>query len=77
MIRVLLVEDDPMVSKFHEHYLGQIKGFEIVDKARTGEDALDFLTTKDYDLILLDIFMPGMDGLQLLKQIRKKIKMLM
>lgn len=72
MIRVLLVEDDPMVAKFHEHYLGQIKGFEIVDKARTGEDALEHLSTKDYDLILLDIFMPGMDGLHLLKQIRKK-----
>lgn len=72
MIKVLLVEDDPMVAKFHEHYLGQIKGFEIEDKARTGEEALDLLSRKEYDLILLDIFMPGMDGIELLKQIRKK-----
>ena len=72
MIKVLLVEDDPMVLKFHEHYLNQVKGFELVDKARTGEEALELLAVKSYDLVLLDIFMPGMDGLQLLKIIREQ-----
>lgn len=72
MIKVLLVEDDPMVLKFHEHYLNQVKGFELVDKARTGEEALELLAAKSYDLVLLDIFMPGMDGLQLLKIIREQ-----
>ena len=72
MIKVLLVEEDPMVLKFHEHYLNQVKGYELVDKARTGEEALELLAVKSYDLVLLDIFMPGMDGLQLLKVIREQ-----
>lgn len=72
MVRILLVEDDPMVAKFHEHYIAQIKGFELTDKVRSGEDALEYLSKKQYDLILLDIFMPNMDGLTLLKQIREK-----
>ena len=72
MFRVLLVEDDPMVAKFHEHYLAQVKGFELTDKARNGEEAIEYLAQKQYDLILLDIFMPSMDGLALLRQIREK-----
>lgn len=72
MFRVLLVEDDPMVAKFHEHYLSQVKGFELTDKVRSGEEALEYLSKKQYDLILLDIFMPNMDGLELLHQIREK-----
>ncbi len=71
VIKVLLVEDDPMVAKFHEHYLSQVKGFELTDKARNGEEALSLLSKKQYNLVLLDIFMPGMDGLQMLKQIRE------
>ena len=70
MIRVLVVEDDPMVAKFHEHYMNQIKGFELVDTARNGDEALQLLGLKKYDLVLLDIFMPGIDGLSLLGKIR-------
>lgn len=72
MIRILVVEDDPMVGKFHEHYIKQLKDFELIDIARTSEQALKFLEKQSYDLVLLDIFMPGIDGLQLLKEIRNK-----
>ena len=72
MIRVLVVEDDPMVGKFHEHYLNQINDFELVDTVRNSENALKLLAEKSYDLVLLDIFMPGIDGLELLKEIRNK-----
>lgn len=70
MIRVLVVEDDPMVAKFHEHYMSQLKGFELADTARNGDEALQLLAIKKYDLVLLDIFMPGIDGLSLLSKIR-------
>ena len=70
MIRVLVVEDDPMVAKFHEHYMNQIKGFELSDIAHNGDEALQLLAIKKYDLVLLDIFMPGIDGLSLLSKMR-------
>ena len=71
MINVLVVEDDPMVAQLHEHYLSQIKGFELCDMARNGEEALRLLQNKSYDLLILDVFMPSMDGLQLLAKIRE------
>ncbi|MEG0797558.1 MAG: response regulator [Acidaminococcaceae bacterium] len=71
MIKVLVVEDDPMVSKLHEHYLNQLNGFQLVDAVRNSDDALTALKNKNYDLIILDIFMPGIDGLQLLSKIRE------
>lgn len=66
MIKVLVVEDDLMVGKLHEHYLTQIKGFQLCDIVRNSDEALKIMQTKEYNLVILDIFMPGMDGLQLL-----------
>ena len=71
MINVLVVEDDPMVAQLHEHYLSQIKGFQLCDIANNGDMALKLLAKKKYDLLILDIFMPTMDGLQLLAKIRE------
>ena len=71
MINVLVVEDDPMVAQLHEHYLSQIKGFQLCDVANNGDMALKLLSKKSYDLLILDIFMPTMDGLQLLSRIRE------
>ena len=71
MINVLVVEDDPMVAQLHEHYLSQIKGFQLCDIARSGDEALKLLQTNEYDLLILDVFMPFMDGLQTLEKIRE------
>lgn len=71
MISVLVVEDDPMVAQLHEHYLSQIKGFQLQDIANNGDVALRLLNYKKYDLLILDLFMPTMDGLQLLAKIRE------
>lgn len=71
MIDVLVVEDDPMVAQLHEHYLSQIHGFQLAGTARSGVEALQKLQTRKYDLLILDLFMPGMDGLQLLAKIRE------
>ncbi len=70
MINVLVVEDDPMVAQLHEHYLSQIKGYQLCGIASNGDMALKLLANNSYDLLILDIFMPTMDGLQLLAKIR-------
>lgn len=57
MIKVLVVEDDLMVGKLHEHYLTQIKGFQLCDIVRNSDEALKIMQTKEYNLVILDIFM--------------------
>ena len=70
MIKVLIVEDDPMVAELNSHYLGQVEGFVLAGVVANGLEALDFLKETEVDLILLDIFMPRLNGLELLNQIR-------
>lgn len=53
MIKVLVVEDDPMVGKLHEHYLTQIKGFQLCDIVRNSDEALKIMQTKEYNLVIL------------------------
>lgn len=71
MIKVLIVEDDPMVAEFNKHYLEQVGGFTLQGIAGSVDEGLKLLEKKEVDLILLDIFMPGLNGLELLSQIRK------
>ncbi|EGW38425.1 response regulator [Desulfosporosinus sp. OT] len=72
MIKVLIVEDDPMVAEFNKRYLEQVEGFELIAVAPSVTDALLILDCQEINLILLDIFMPGMNGFDLLTQVRKQ-----
>jgi CitB family two-component system response regulator MalR len=72
MIRVLLVEDDPMVAELNHIYLGRVGGFEIVASVRSAAEALDLLGKQPVDLLLLDIFMPGSSGIDLMEEIRRQ-----
>ncbi len=71
MIKVLIVEDDPMVAEFNKRYLEQVGGFELIAIAPSVADALNILDHQKIELILLDIFMPGMNGFDLLAEIRQ------
>lgn len=71
MIRVLIVEDDPMVAEFNKRYLEQVEGFQLVSVVSSVNEALNLLEKQTIDLILLDIFIPGMNGLDLLLLIRE------
>ncbi|WP_342477293.1 response regulator [Paenibacillus sp. FSL H7-0350] len=71
-IRVLIVEDDPMVAKFNRHYLEQVAGFEYAGWAATGDEAMTMLEKEQVDLVLLDIYMPRVSGLQLLSALREQ-----
>lgn len=70
MINVLIVEDDPMVAELNKKYLQMIPGFKLVGQVNDGEAALHFIHDHSVTLILLDMFMPKLDGLQLLQHIR-------
>jgi hemolysin D len=63
-IRLLLVDDQPTVLKILTSYLTPISEFEIVGKARSGIEAIALAATLEVDVILVDIEMPGMDGLE-------------
>lgn len=62
MIRVLLVEDDPMVAELNRIFLSRVAGFEIVASVRSATEALEALRSQPVNLLLLDIFMPGQNG---------------
>jgi two-component system, CitB family, response regulator MalR len=71
MIRVLIVEDDPMVAKFNQTYLQDMSGFELAGVSSTINHAKEVLRKYKVDLILLDVFMPGNEtGMDLLEEIR-------
>ena len=70
--RVLIVEDDPMVAMINEQYVKQNKNFTVSTICRNGEEALSFLEGNKIDLIVLDVYMPVMDGVETLKRIRDK-----
>lgn len=72
MIKVLIVEDDPMVAELNRRYIERIDGFLFCGIVKNGDDALAFLQEKTVDLVLLDIFMPNMNGLELLAAIRQQ-----
>jgi two-component system, cell cycle response regulator CtrA len=67
-MRVLLVEDDSSVAKSIELML-QSEGF-IVDSTDLGEDGLEIGKLYDYDIIILDLMLPDIDGYEVLRRLR-------
>ncbi|MDA1756920.1 response regulator [Bacillus cereus] len=74
MIKVLIVEDDPMVAMLNTHYLEQVGGFELVQAVNSVKSAIEVLAESRIDLVLLDIFMPEETGFELLMYIRNQEK---
>ncbi len=72
MYKVLIVEDDPMVAMINEQYILKNKNFTVAGTCKNGNDALEFLQENQVDLILLDVFMPIMNGCEVLKKIREQ-----
>jgi len=72
MIRTLVVDDDFRVADLHRLYTEQVGGFEVVGIARTGSEALDLVGRLQPDLLLLDIYLPDMSGIDVLRRIREQ-----
>jgi len=67
-MRILLVEDDQRIAHFIKKGLGE--GGYIVDLALDGGEAIDQVAATSYDLVVLDIMLPGVDGFAVLETIR-------
>ena len=70
MIRLLCVDDEPMLLTLCRRYLERTGEF-TVETADSGEDALERLGARDFDAVVSDYQMPGMNGIELLSAIRK------
>ncbi len=71
MISVLVVDDDFMVARLHSSVVAREEGFEVAGIASTGTDALRAVEATRPDLVLLDIYLPDMTGLEVLRRLRE------
>lgn len=72
MYKVLIVEDDPMVAMINQDYIEMIENFEVIGCVATETDVFKSLESSKIDLIILDVYLPNSDGLNILKKIREK-----
>jgi two-component system CitB family response regulator len=71
MIRTLVVEDDFRVADLHCAYVERVQGFSVAGRAHTGAAALRSVDQSLPDLVLLDIYLPDMSGLDVLQRLRE------
>jgi len=70
MIDVLVVDDDFMVAGIHAKFIERTPGFTVAGTARTGAEALTMTADLSPDLLLLDVHLPDMSGLDVLQRLR-------
>ncbi|MER7786387.1 response regulator, partial [Streptomyces albidoflavus] len=70
MLRVLVVDDDFMVAKLHSRQVAATEDCTVVGVAHTGADALRAAERLRPDLLLLDVYLPDMDGISVLRELR-------
>ncbi|MFF5792526.1 response regulator [Paeniglutamicibacter sp. NPDC012692] len=70
MIKTLIVDDDPDVALLHARYVAALEGFEVAGVLQRGGPVLAFLEENQVDLVLLDVHLPDMNGLQVLEDLR-------
>lgn len=69
--RILIVEDDDDIASIEKDYL-EVSGYQVTVE-ENGTAGLTEALTGDYDLILLDVMLPGMDGFQIVRKLRDKV----
>lgn len=70
MSRILIIEDEEAIADLEKDYL-ELSGFEVVIKNR-GDEGLQSGLEEEFDLIVLDLMLPGVDGFEICKRIREK-----
>ena len=69
MIRTLVVDDDFRVAELHREYLERVPGFSLAGQAHSGIEALEQVNLLRPDLILLDLYLPDLSGLEVLQRL--------
>lgn len=69
-MKILVVDDDLHIQKLYSEELKE-EGYEVVI-AGTGAQAMEFFAKEDFDLVTLDILLPDMDGIKLLRHMKEK-----
>jgi response regulator of citrate/malate metabolism len=71
MIRTLVADDDYMAASIHRSYVERIRGFVVVGEAHTGGETVALVRRLKPDLLLLDIYLPDISGLEVIRRIRE------
>ena len=70
MSRILIIEDEEAIADLEKDYL-ELSGFEVSIR-NTGDEGLQTAMSEEFDLIVLDLMLPGMDGFEICKRIREE-----
>ena len=70
MIRIIVVEDDPMVAQLNAAYLSRLEGFRVTGIFSNGQEALSYLKENPVELAVIDVYMPLCSGIELLRRLR-------
>lgn len=68
-VRILIADDHPVIREGLSAMLSSVAGFEVVGEARDGQEAMDLALRLVPDIVLMDLRMPGMDGVQAMRLI--------
>lgn len=72
-LKYLIVEDSDKIREgVCEYFVNKSQGQIVIDQAPTGTDGIRFVNSNEYDLVLLDIMLPGMSGFDICKALRRK-----
>ena len=69
MSKVLIIEDEESIAELEKDYL-ELSGFEVTTQ-KDGTSGLEVALSKDFDMIILDLMLPGTDGFEICKQVRQ------
>ena len=72
MIRVFIADDHGIVRKGMKQILSRTPDIEVAGEASTGQEALEKIWANNFDVVILDISLPGRNGLEILKQIKSQ-----
>jgi two-component system invasion response regulator UvrY len=72
MIKILIADDHPIVRKGLKDIINETADMEVADEARNGQGVLEKIKKSDFDVVVLDISMPGRSGLEILKELKSE-----